>query len=182
LNICVFAAASNDIDPAYIALGEAFGAEMGRRGHTMIFGAGCNGLMGAAARGIARYNGNFVGVVPSFFNRPGVLADCTETIFTETLNERKTIMETRADAYVALPGGVGTMEEIFEVITLKHLRRENKPIAFLDTKGYWRPAVELLRQAVDRGFTKAELLQKFGYFEDPVLCLDYLENEKIAAD
>lgn len=178
MNICVFAAASNTIDPAYIALGEAFGEELGRRGHTMIFGAGCNGLMGAAARGVARYNGTTVGVVPSFFDRPGVLAECTERIFTETLNERKTIMETRADAYVALPGGVGTMEEIFEVITLKHLKRENKPIAFLDAKGYWLPAVELLRQAVERGFTKPELLTKFGYFEDAARCLDYLEHEK----
>lgn len=178
MNICVFGAARDEIDPEYLALGEALGELMARRGHRMIFGGGGHGLMGAAARGMERRDGEIVGVVPYFFNSPGLLFEnCTEMIRMDTMAERKDIMRRRADAFVALPGGIGTMEEIFEVITLRSLGRLSKPAAFLDVLGYWLPAVELLMASVEKGFAGKTLLSSFEYFTDPAACLDWLERE-----
>ena len=178
MNICVFGAARDEIAPAYFALGEALGEELGRRGHTMIFGAGSHGMMGAAARGVSRAGGRLTGVVPTFFNKPGVLyEDCTELVYTETMGERKAIMEERADAFLALPGGIGTFEEIFEVITLNMLGQMRKRTAFLDVNGYWLPAVCMLENAVEQGFASPSLREEFGYFTDVRACLDYLEGK-----
>ena len=118
MNICVFGAARDEIGENFMALGTALGRELAARGHTLVFGAGGHGMMGAAARGAYEMGGKIIGVVPYFFNTPGILFEhCTELIRMETMAERKTIMEERSDAFIALPGGIGTMEEIFEVIT-----------------------------------------------------------------
>ena len=140
-------------------------------------GAGGLGMMGAAARGAYEMGGKIIGVVPYFFNTPGILFEhCTELIRMETMAERKTIMEERSDAFIALPGGIGTMEEIFEVITLSSLGRMQKKSAFLDAESYWEPAVELLRGAVEKGFAGRELNEHYARFTDVNACLDYLEK------
>ena len=178
MNICVFGAARDEIDPGFFNLGERFGRAMAKRGHTLIFGGGAHGLMGAVARGCAAGGGEIVSVVPYFFNDPGVLWERnTELIRMETLAERKTVMEERADAFVAMPGGIGTFDEIFEVLTMRNLGRHCKPIAFLDYDGYWQSAVDLLENSVRRGFAAPRLLELFGRFDDPEACLDYLTKE-----
>lgn len=178
MNICVFGASRDELDPGYFALGEALGKAMGEGGHTLIFGGGAHGLMGAAARGCAAAGGRIVSVVPYFFNEPGVLwEDPDELIRMDTLGERKRIMEARADAFVALPGGPGTFDEIFEVLTMHNLGLHRKPIAFLDWDGYWQPALTMLENAVQRGFAAPSLRGHYGYFTDPGECLGYLERE-----
>ncbi len=178
MNICVFGAARDDLAPGFFALGEALGEAMGRRGHTMIFGGGAHGLMGAAARGCARTGGPVVSVVPRFFDSPGVLwQDNAELIFTDTLSERKNIMVARSDAFLALPGGLGTFDEFFEVLTMRNLGRHGKPIALLDYEDYWRPAAELIRNAVEKGFAAPSAAELFGVFDRAEECLDYLERE-----
>ena len=177
LNICVFGAARDEIGENFMALGTALGRELAARGHTLVFGAGGHGMMGAAARGAYEMGGEIIGVVPYFFNTPGILFEhCTELIRMETMAERKTIMEERSDAFIALPGGIGTMEEIFEVITLSSLGRMQKKSAFLDAESYWEPAVELLRGAVEKGFAGKELNEHYARFTDVEACLDYLEK------
>ena len=177
LNICVFGAARDEIGEDFMALGTALGRELAARGHTLVFGAGGHGMMGAAARGAYEMGGKIIGVVPYFFNTPGILFEhCTELIRMETMAERKTIMEERSDAFIALPGGIGTMEEIFEVITLSSLGRMQKKSAFLDAESYWEPAVELLRGAVEKGFAGRELNEHYARFTDVEACLDYLEK------
>lgn len=177
LNICVFGAARDEIGENFMALGTALGRELAARGHTLVFGAGGHGMMGAAARGAYEMGGKIIGVVPYFFNTPGILFEhCTELIRMETMAERKTIMEERSDAFIALPGGIGTMEEIFEVITLSSLGRMQKKSAFLDAESYWEPAVELLRGAVEKGFAGRELNEHYARFTDVEACLDYLEK------
>jgi len=179
LNICVFGAARDEIAPAFFALGESLGRAMAERGHTLVFGGGGHGLMGAAARGAAEKNGEIVGVAPWFFDTPGVLYDqCTELVRMDTMAERKTIMRQRSDAFIALPGGIGTMEEVLEVITLRTLGRTDKPVAFLDGEGYWLPTVEALKKSVERGFASDDLLRAFGYFTDAEECLRYLEENR----
>ena len=129
MNICVFGSARDEIGEGFMALGTALGRELAARGHTLVFGAGGHGMMGAAARGAYEAGGKIIGVVPYFFNAPGILFEhCTELVRMETMAERKTVMEERSDAFIALPGGVGTMEEIFEVITLSSLGRMRKNI------------------------------------------------------
>ena len=178
MNICVFGAARDELAPGFFALGEALGETLARRGHTMVFGGGAHGLMGAAARGCTREGGNIIGAAPWFFDAPGVLFEhCTELLRMDTMAERKTIMMERSDAFLALPGGLGTFDEIFEVLTMRALGRHDKPIAFLEYDGYWRPAAELIDTAVERGFASAAVKQLYGVFVDPEKCVEYLERE-----
>lgn len=178
MNICIFGAARDDLAAGYFALGEALGEAMGRRGHTMIFGGGAHGLMGAAARGCHRTGGGIVSVVPRFFDAPGILwQENTELIYTDTLAERKEIMVRRADAFLTLPGGLGTFDEFFEVLTMRNLGRHAKPIALLEWDGYWAGAEALIRSAVEKGFAAPSAAELYGRFTDPEACLDYLEGE-----
>lgn len=177
MNICVYGASSNDIHQSYIEAGEELGRRMADRGHGLVFGGGGQGMMGAAVRGITERSGRSVGVAPSFFNVDGVLFDrCTEFIYTETMRERKQIMEDRADAFVMTPGGIGTFEEFFEILTLKQLGRHNKPIAVLNTNGYYDNMVQMLKTTVEEGFMKAACLDLYGIFSEPDALLDYLEE------
>ncbi len=177
MNICVYGASSDAIDKAYIEAGERLGAEMARRGHTLIFGGGASGLMGASARGAASEGGKIVGVAPSFFDVDGVLFEnCTEFIYTETMRERKQKLEDLSDAFVMSPGGIGTFEEFFEVLTLKQLARHNKPIAVLNTNGYYASMNTLLEEAAKSGFMREESLQLYKMCEDAAEILDYIEG------
>ena len=112
--ICIYGASSDQIDPAYLRAGEELGLAMARRGHSLVFGGGGHGLMGAVARGMTQGGGSITGVAPRFFNVDGSLYDgCTEFLYTDTMRERKALMEERADAFVMTPGGIGTYEEFF---------------------------------------------------------------------
>ena len=178
MNICVYGAASNDIDPAYLDAGRQLGLAMARRGHTLVFGGGETGLMGAVARGMTRENGTIIGVAPRFFDVEGVLyQQCTEMIYTETMRERKSIMEEKADAFIMTPGGIGTFEEFYEILTLRQLGRHNKPIAILNTKDYYRPLMEMQERAMEQGFLRRECSNLCAWFEDPDALLDYLESD-----
>lgn len=179
MNICVYGASSDVIDKEYIMQGELLGEEMAHRGHSLIFGGGAHGLMGAVARGISRGGGEIIGVAPSFFQVDGVLYDkCTEFIYTDTMRERKQIMEERSDAFIMTPGGIGTFEEFFEILTLKQLARHNKPIAILNTNGYFDDITRLLTRAVDGKFMKPETMKLYESFTDCTPLLDYIENYK----
>ncbi|MBR4579174.1 MAG: TIGR00730 family Rossman fold protein [Oscillospiraceae bacterium] len=178
MTICVFGAARDDIAPAYFALGEDLGRELARRGHSLVFGGGAHGLMGAVARGAAAQGGEITGVAPHFFRRPGVLFEgCTRMLHMDTMAERKSIMRQMSEAFIALPGGLGTMEEVLEVLTLRLLGQLSKPVALLDAENYWQSAVDMIASSVEKGFAGPETLSAFGRFTDSGACLDYLERE-----
>lgn len=180
--ICVYGASSNEIDEAYLQAGEALGEAMAKRGHGLVFGGGQKGMMGAAARGMTQGSGEIIGVAPRFFDVEGVLyQNCTEFIFTDTMRERKAIMEERADAFIMSPGGIGTFEEFFEILTLLQLGRHNKPIGVLNTKNYYGPLREMLEQAIKQGFMRPECRGLCAFFEDPEELLDYLETDNGSA-
>ncbi len=177
MNICVYGASSDAIDKCYIEAGELLGEKMAKRGHTLVFGGGSAGLMGAVARGAARGGGKIIGVAPSFFDVDGVLFDqCTEFIYTETMRERKQLLEDLSDAFIMSPGGIGTYEEFFEVLTLKQLDRHNKPIAVFNTNGYYTPMANLLKETANSGFMREQSLKLYEIFEDVNKILDYVEN------
>ncbi len=177
MNICVYGASSDAIDKKYIEAGEKLGEEMAKRGHTLVFGGGASGLMGAVARGMAKGGGEIIGIAPSFFDVDGVLFDkCTKFIYTETMRERKQLLEDLSDAFIMSPGGIGTYEEFFEVLTLKQLDRHNKPISILNTMEYYTPMDNLLRETANCGFMRQESLSLYEIFENVNDILDYIES------
>lgn len=180
MNLCVFGSASAEIDPIYIETIERFGEMMVARGHGLVFGAGGNGLMGAAARGVKRAGGYIYGVIPTFFRDEDIeliFEDCTEIRYTEDMADRKEEMENRADAFVIVPGGIGTFEEFFQVLTSKQLGRHTKPIAIYDVNGYYRELIALLQYSIDQKFVRADCKELYFYSNSAEEILDYVEND-----
>jgi len=182
MRICVYGAASPTIDPEFIKKVEEMGEILAKRGHSLVFGGGGNGLMGAAARGVRAANGYIFGVIPKFFREEDVeeICDfCDVLIEPTTLRERKQIMEDNSDAFIVVPGGIGTFEEFFEILTLKQLCRHNKPIAIYNLNGYYDEIGIVMEQAIKKNFVRANCLdlykvtddieELFGYIEAPVL-------------
>ena len=179
MNICLYGSSSPDLDQVFYDRAFELGELMGRHGHTLIFGGGEQGLMGACVRGLESQGGEAIGVAPRFFDLPGILhQNCKEFIFTETMSERKQIMEDLADAFIIVPGGVGTYEEFFEAFTLKQLGRMNKPIGILNTEGYFDLLVELMNRTIEMRFMKSECAEIYGVYQDASELLDYIENVK----
>jgi uncharacterized protein (TIGR00730 family) len=177
MNICLFGGSGNNVDRVYIEAGEALGRAIARRGHTLVFGGGAGGLMGAAARGVREEAGKSIGIIPEMFKGDGVrFKDCTEFVYTETIGERKKLMTERSDAFVIAPGGLGTFDELFEVLTLKHLGLLVKPIAFLNTKCYFNQLEAAMVYTADCGFMSGNDLQLYRMFDQADSLLDYLEQ------
>ena len=178
MKICVFGAASPTIDQEYIDKVEALGAEMAKRGHSLVFGGGGHGLMGASARGVHAENGHVLGVVPRFFedeNIENLYDNCDELIETDTMRERKQIMEDNADAFIIVPGGIGTFEEFFEILTLRQLCRHYKPIAIYNIKGYYDEMLTMLEASTKKGFIRGGCMDLFFISSDLQKLLAYVE-------
>ncbi len=177
MNICVYGASSNEIDKRYIEAGELLGEEMAKRGHNLIFGGGATGLMGAVARGVTKGGGKVIGIAPSFFKVDGILYEkCDEFIYPETMRERKKLMEEMSDAFIMTPGGIGTYEEFFEILTLKQLNRHSKAIAILNTLGYYDLLENMLRFTTEQSFMRDASLELYETFENTAELLDYIEG------
>ncbi len=177
MNLCIYGASSTSLDASYLEKGEEFGRKMASRGHHLVFGAGANGMMGAVCRGCAEHGVDIIGVVPHYFTGDGRLYDgCTELIQTDTMRQRKAILQERADGYVVLPGGVGTFDEFFELLTLRQLGRLAKPIVIYNINGYFDATFAMLRQAVEQKFMKAGTCELYFVSNDPDEILDYLES------
>lgn len=183
MKICVFGASSSKIDQSYINAAQSLCEELGKRGHSLVFGAGANGLMGAAARGFHKSGAKVTGVVPSFFRTDYVeelYEQCDEFIYTETMAERKAKMEELADVFIVVPGGIGTFEEFFEVLVLKQLCRHNKPIAIYDINNYYESIEALLDHAVDEKFLAENGRRLYRHFEkdEAGALIEYIESEQ----
>ncbi len=179
MKICLYGASSNEIDNAYIKATEKLGEELARRGHTLIFGGGAAGLMGAAARGATKGKGEIVGISPKFFDVDGVLyTKCTDFIYTETMRERKQLLEDMSDGFIVAPGGPGTFDELFETLALRQLGHHNKPIAIFNINGYYNPLGEMLKSAFKGGFMTKEILDLAPLYSNEAELLKYLEDNK----
>lgn len=177
MNICVYGASSKTIDNKYIAAGEELGALLAAAGHSVVFGGGASGLMGAVARGAKQNGGKVIGVAPSFFNVDGILfSGCDEFFYTETMRERKQKMEDLSDVFIMTPGGIGTFEEFFEILTLRQLGKHQKAIAVLNTDGYFSPILKMLKEAIEKKFMTERNLALFAVCETPVDVINYIEN------
>ena len=179
MNICIFGASSDIIDEKYSKSAYDLASEMARRGHSLVFGGGAKGVMGATARAVLDCGGRVLGVAPDFMSEYNVLLEgCTEFIFTKTMAQRKTLMEDRADAFIIAPGGIGTYEEFFEVFTLKQLGRHSKAIAVFNPYGYYDRMLDMLSYTVDEDFMHRSSMELISVFDSAPELLDYLESYK----
>lgn len=180
MRICVYGAASPTIDPEYIKKVEEMGREMVKRGHSLVFGGGGNGLMGAVARGVREKGGHILGVIPTFFADEQIEAVCDfcdELIQPNTMRERKQIMEDNADAFIVVPGGIGTFEEFFEILTSKQLCRHNKPIALYNIQDYYTELGHMMEQSVKKGFIRSDCLELYKVTDDLDDIFTYIEGD-----
>ena len=177
--ICVFGAASEAVDAVYKEKCYALCKTLGEHGHSLIFGAGSEGLMGAAARGFRDAGANVHGVIPKFFEEngyEGIFYEANELTFTRTMAERKQKMEDGCDAFIIVPGGIGTFEEVFEVLTLKQLGRHKKAIAVYNIAGYYDGLDKMFDGIIDKKFVNDECRKLYKTLGSAEEVINYVEN------
>jgi uncharacterized protein (TIGR00730 family) len=159
--ICVFCASAEHIDARYIRLAEHVGARIAKGGHTLVSGGSRVSMMGAVARAARAGGAHTVGVMPQALIDIEVGdVDAGELIIVDTMRERKRLMDQRSDAFLALPGGIGTLEECFEVWTAGSIGMHDKPVLVLDPDGFYRPLWTYIESLVDRGFVRQAALER----------------------
>ncbi len=152
-SVCVYCASSDAADPAYMEAAAAFGKALAREGLRLVYGGGNIGLMGACARAAHDAGGRVLGVMPEFLRQREILYGDVETIIVGSMHERKMIMFEQSDAFVALPGGIGTLEEVIEMMSWRRLEVHRKPIVFYSPQGFWEPLYALFQHTVDHNLT-----------------------------
>jgi hypothetical protein len=166
-SLCVFCGARFGADPATRDTAIRLGGLLAREGITLVYGGGGVGLMGLVANAALSGGAKVVGVIPNFLlQREAGHPALTETIVVETMHERKLQMFERSDAFVVLPGGIGTLEEFFEVLSWRTLGLHSKPIVIVDQGGYWQPLAALLRGVVEGGFAERTHLDHVAFISD----------------
>lgn len=173
--ICIYGASSDNIDGCYFDEIEKLGRLMAENGLGLVFGGGAHGLMGAAARGVKAGGGKAVGIAPAFFDTGDILfKNCDEFYYPENMRERKRMFEERSSAFITVPGGIGTFDEFFEIVTLKHLGLHDKPIVLLNVNGYFDPLIAMVDHASKCGFMKADPDTMFKVCGSPEEAVEYL--------
>ena len=173
LSICVYCGSRDGVDPACAMAATRVGAEIGRRGWQLVYGGGRAGLMGRVADAALAAGGRVVGVIPrTLMEREVGHTGLSELHVVETMHERKRLMAERCDAFVALPGGIGTFEELFEVWTWRQLGYHDKPVGLLNVAGYYDALLGFLDQTVTGGFVAAPQRALLEVATDPVMLLD----------
>ncbi len=166
-SVCVFCGSRVGGKPAYAAAAREVGAMLARNGWRLVYGAGDVGLMGETARAAIEGGADAMGVIPiHLLAREQGKRDLSRFVVTENMHERKKVMFMNSDAIVVLPGGAGSLDEFFEVLTWRQLGLHRKPILLLDTEGFWAPLAGLLRHVVDEGFAEETLLGYVGRIAD----------------
>ena len=155
MKICVYGSASRNLETCYLDASRSFGEELAKRGHSLVFGGSMKGLMGATAEGVAKYGGEILGIAPRFFEDSDSEKEiCTDFIETETMSERKDLFQINADAFVILPGGIGTFDEFYETIVYKSLGQLDKPVVLYNINGYYDKLEEFMKVAEEHRFVR----------------------------
>lgn len=176
-NICIYASSSNSIGKTYFEQTSVLAELIAKKGWGIIFGGGMAGLMGAAADSALSAGGIITGIIPELLNIKNVVHEkCHELIVTKTMRERKKLMEERADAFIALPGGFGTMEELLEIITLKQLKYHKKPVVIMNFNRYYDALKVLFEHIIAERFAIKESTNLYYFTEHPQDAIDYIEN------
>jgi uncharacterized protein (TIGR00730 family) len=166
--ICVFCGSGPGRNPAYVKAAQVLGESMAKSGIGLVYGAGSLGLMGETARSVLKHGGHVTGIIPGFLvEKERMLRDVNEMIVTEDMHERKRLMFERSDAFVALPGGVGTLEELVEQLTWAQLGRHSKPIVLVNIDRFWDPLIGLLDHMRAEAFIRAGLEVRYVVVDRP---------------
>lgn len=175
--ICVFCSSSDAINDQYFQVAKELGVIMVERKYNLIHGAGKIGLMGEISRSVKRCGGSVIGVIPEALNKKGITSEIDdEVIVTKDMHERKKTMFEKADAFIALPGGFGTLEEVIEIITLKQLRYHQKPIVFLNINKFFSSLFEQFEVFFKENFAKPEYAKLYHIADNSKDALDYIEK------
>ena len=157
-SVCVYCGSRSGAHPAYAAAADAMGRGIAQNGWRLVYGAGDVGLMGTVARAAQEAGGDTFGVIPKhLLDREVGKTDLTRFVVTETMHERKKVMVMNADAIIVLPGGAGSLDEFFEVLTWAQLGLHDKPIMLLNVQGYWDPLIALVQHVISQGFADPSL-------------------------
>ena len=175
-SICLFCGSSNDVEQRFLDLATALGSRLAERGYRLVYGGGGVGLMGAAASAAHEAGGNVLGIMPRFLLSKERIFDSVEHRIVETMHERKQMMFEESDAFIVLPGGIGTLEEAVEILSWARLNLHAKPMAFLDEGDFWKPFFELMDHIVKGKFTPEEFLEQFAHTTTPDAAIDALED------
>jgi len=190
--IAVFCGSQTGSSPIYADAARQLGEEMVRRGFGLVYGGGCIGLMGVVAESVLRLGGEVVGVIPrSLFRKEVAIENATELLVVETMHQRKALMADRADGFIALPGGYGTCDELFEILTWAQLGIHRKPIGLLNVNDFFDPLLDWIDNMVKEGFLKSkyrellmvaaktgELLDRFEKFQPLELKEKWIAEEE----
>ena len=175
-DVCVFCASSRTLDDRWLALATETGTELARRGHTLVSGGGCVGMMGAVADGARAAGGRTLGVIPqSLVDLEVADLAADELLVTDGMASRKTLMIDRSDAFVTLPGGLGTLDELFEVWTTATLALHTKPMVLVDADGFYRPLLDWLGTLAERTFLKPAGLDLLMVADSVPAALDLID-------
>ncbi len=158
-SVCVYCGSLNGADPAYAETAERLGAILAEAGVRLVYGGGSVGLMGIVARSVMRHGGEVLGIIPRFLrDREIMLKEVTELVVTADMHERKRLMFEHSDAFAALPGGIGTLEETIEMMTWAQLGQHAKPVVLVSIARFWDPLIQLLRHMDAQGFIRKSFL------------------------
>ncbi len=174
-SLCVFCGSKTGADPAYEAAARRLGELMVANDVGLVYGGGHIGLMGVVADTVLQSGGRVTGVIPDFLEKLEVgFTEATEFIVTDSMHARKQRMFELSDGFVVLPGGLGTLDETFEIITWKQLRLHSKPIVIMDVNGYWKGLSGLVDGTIEAGFAHPAVRQLFGVVDGPDAVFDAL--------
>ena len=164
-SVALFCGSSTGVQPQWVEAAAAFGRILAEARVRLVYGGGGLGLMGACARAVVAGGGRVLGVIPEFLRLPEVAYEEAELVMVGSMHERKATMFQEADGFVVLPGGVGTLEEIIEILSWTRLGLHAKPVVFLNSGGYWTPLFELIEHTVREGFTPPQFRGAFAQVE-----------------
>ncbi|MDL4772124.1 MULTISPECIES: TIGR00730 family Rossman fold protein [Thermomonosporaceae] len=179
LAVCVFCASSSKIDRRHVELAAEAGAELARRGHSLVSGGAQVSCMGAVARAARAGGARTVGVIPEGLVQVEISdEDNDELVVTPDMRSRKGEMDRRSDAFLVLPGGIGTLEELFEIWTARVLGMHDKPVVILDPTGVYDPLRELMKGLADQGFARPKIFDAIGWTDSVPVAFDLLERSR----
>ena len=181
-SICAYCGASDNVLPGYIKLAEELGRELAKRDIRLVYGGGGVGLMGACARAAHEAAGDVLGVMPRFLLSKERIYEEVEHRIVDDMHTRKQMMYEEADAFIVLPGGIGTLEEAVEILSWARLGLHAKPMAFLDEDGFWSPFFELMEHIIDGKFTPESFRASLVHSDTPKKAIDALRDKIIVLD
>jgi cytokinin riboside 5'-monophosphate phosphoribohydrolase len=186
MNLCVYCSSSDKLEPRFYEAADELGRAMAERGHTLVYGGGSVGIMGRLARAVHAHGGKVIGVIPSFLRTAEVSYEASdELVVTDDMRTRKAEMERRANAFLILPGGLGTLEELAEMLVLKVLRQTHKPLVIFNQDGFYDPLLAFFDHLCEHRFASAACRKLYAVADSVPEVFDALEraaNEPVCTD